>query len=101
MKGGDSALTLPKGPMIELASNCVFETSDPVESIAFDAKKSVLAITSHHGRIALYEIGRNGPMMELWSVKSDPGKKVSIPRSIQFYEGGKKILIFVLETGEM
>ena len=72
-------MTLPKGPMIELASNCVFEASDPVESIAFDTKKSALAITSHHGRIALYEIGRNGPMMELWSVKSDPGKKVSIP----------------------
>jgi hypothetical protein len=39
--------------------------------------------------------------MEMWTVRSDPEKKVSIPRSIQFYEGGKKILIFILETGEM
>ena len=87
--------------MVELASNRVFEASDPVESIAFDTKKSLLAITSHHGRIALYDTGRNGTMMELWSVRSNPEKKVSIPRSIQFYEGGKKVLIFILETGEM
>jgi hypothetical protein len=46
--------------MVELASNRVFDASDPVESIAFEAKKSVLAITSHHGRIALYEIGNDG-----------------------------------------
>ena len=93
-------MILPKESMVELASSRVFEASDPVESIAFDAKKSLLAITSHHGRIALYEIGRNGTMMELWSVKSDP-ERVSIPRSVQFYEGGKKVLIFILETGEM
>jgi hypothetical protein len=91
----------PKASMVELASNRVFEASDPVESMAFDAKKSLLAITSHHGRIALYDIGKTGTMMELWSVRSDSEKKVSIPRSIQFYEGGKKILIFILETGEM
>ena len=42
-----------------------------------------------------------GTMSELWSFKSDPVKKISIPRSIQFYEGGKKVLIFILETGEM
>lgn len=91
----------PKALMVELASSRVFEASDPVESIAFDAKKSLFAITSHHGRIALYDIGKTGTMMKLWSVGSDPEKKVSIPRSIQFYEGGKKILIFILETGEM
>lgn len=45
--------------------------------------------------------GNVGTMMEMWTVRSDPEKKVSIPRSIQFYEGGKKILIFILETGEM
>jgi hypothetical protein len=101
MKGRDPVLILPKASMVQLASNRVFDASDPVESIAFDAKKSVIAITSHHGRIALYEIGRNGTMTELWSVKGDPEKKVAIPRSIQFYEGGKKILIFILETGEM
>ncbi|KDR79751.1 hypothetical protein GALMADRAFT_136362 [Galerina marginata CBS 339.88] len=87
--------------MVELASNRVFEASDPVESMAFNAKKSYLAITSHHGRIALFDIARNGTMMELWSVKADSDKKVCIPRSIQFYEGGKKVLIFILETGEM
>jgi hypothetical protein len=53
-------LILPKAAMVELASNRVFYASDPVESIAFDAKKSLLAITSHHGRIAIYDIGRNG-----------------------------------------
>jgi len=97
----DFLLIFSKALMVELASNRVFDGSDPVESIAFDAKKSLLAVTSHHGRITLYDIGKNGTMMELWSAKSDPEKKVSIPRSIQFYEGGKKILIFILETGEM
>ena len=87
--------------MVELASNRVFEASDPVESIAFDAKKSLLAITSHHSRIALYDIGKTGTMMEVWSIRSDPDKKISIPCSIQFYDGGKKNLIFILETGEM
>jgi len=91
----------PKASMVELASNRVFEASDPVESIAFDAKKSLLAITSHHGRIALYDISKAGTIMELWSVRSDSDIKTSIPRSIQFYEGGKKVLIFFLETGEM
>jgi hypothetical protein len=46
--------------MVELASNRVFDASDPVESIAFDSKKSLLAITSYHGRIAVYNVGRNG-----------------------------------------
>jgi hypothetical protein len=46
--------------MVELASSRAFEASDPVESIAFEAKKSLLAITSHHGGISIYEIGRNG-----------------------------------------
>ena len=101
MKSLDSVLILRKGLMVELASNRIFEASDPVESIAFDAKKSSLAITSHHGHIVLYDIGKNGTMMECWSVKSDPAKKASIPHSIPFYEGGKKILIFILETGEM
>ena len=92
---------LPKASMVELVSNRVFEASDPVESIAFNAKSSILATTSHHGHIALYDIGRTGTVMELWLVKGDLEKKVSIPCSIQFYDGGKKILIFVLETGEM
>ncbi|KAF8870699.1 hypothetical protein CPB84DRAFT_1906419 [Gymnopilus junonius] len=78
---------------VELASNRVFEASDPVESIAFDTKTSRLAITSHHGHIAMYNIGRNGTMTESWSARSDENKK--------FYDGGRKILIFVLETGEM
>lgn len=55
-------MTLPKSSMVELASNRVFEASDPVESIAFDTKKSLLAITSHHGRIAIYDIGNNGEL---------------------------------------
>ncbi|KAF8879904.1 hypothetical protein CPB84DRAFT_1751062 [Gymnopilus junonius] len=41
----------------------------------------------------MYNIGRNGTMTESWSARSDENKK--------FYDGGRKILIFVLETGEM
>lgn len=94
-------LTLSKGRMVELASNRVFEASDPVEAMAFDKKKYHLAVTSHHGSVAMYDIGRNGTMIELWSTKSNDNKKIGIPRSIQFYDGGKKVLVFMLETGEM
>jgi 6-phosphogluconolactonase (cycloisomerase 2 family) len=59
---GLSVLIFPKTGMVELASNRVFEASDPVESIAFDATKSHLAVTSHHGRISLYNLGRNGEL---------------------------------------
>lgn len=43
-------------------------------------------------------------MSELWSTKhvEAKNKKIhGIPRSILFYEGGKKILVFMLESGEM
>jgi hypothetical protein len=46
--------------MVELASCRTFEASDPVEAMAYDAVKCRLAVTSHHGRISLYDIGRNG-----------------------------------------
>ena len=46
--------------MVELASSRAFEASDPIKAMAYDADKCHLAVTSHHGRIALYDIGRNG-----------------------------------------
>ena len=40
-------------------------------------------------------------MMMLWVNTVSPDKKVSIVRAIDFYEDYEKVLIFVLETGEM
>lgn len=40
-------------------------------------------------------------MMKLWMNNVHADKKVSIARAIEFYEDYKKMLIFVLETGEM
>lgn len=46
--------------MLELANTRAFEPSDPVESISFDPIHSRLAVSSHHGLIALYELGKHG-----------------------------------------
>lgn len=46
--------------MLELASTRAFEPSDPVEAIAFDSTHSHLAVSSHHGHITLYELGKHG-----------------------------------------
>jgi hypothetical protein len=42
-----------------------------------------------------------GTMMKLWTYAINADKKVSIARAIKFYENYEKVLIFVLETGEM
>jgi hypothetical protein len=39
--------------------------------------------------------------MKLWTNTVNADKKVSIARAIEFYQDYKKMLIFVLETGEM
>ena len=39
--------------------------------------------------------------MMLWTNTVNADKKVSIARAIKFYEEEEKLLIFVLETGEM
>ena len=42
-----------------------------------------------------------GTMMTLWTNTVNADKKPSIARDIKFYENYGKILIFVLEIGEM
>jgi hypothetical protein len=39
--------------------------------------------------------------MMLWTHTVSADKKVSIARAINFYEDYEKVLVFVLETGEM
>ena len=39
--------------------------------------------------------------MMLWTNTVNANKKVSIAHAIKFYEEEEKMLIFVLETGEM
>ena len=40
-------------------------------------------------------------MMKLWTSTVDADKKISIARAIKFYQDYEKVLVFVLETGEM
>lgn len=40
-------------------------------------------------------------MVLLWTATADPEKGACIAKSIRFFDGGRKVLVFVLETGEM
>ena len=42
-----------------------------------------------------------GTMMLIWTTTVHVDKRVAIPHVIHFYDNQQKILIFVLETGEM
>ena len=46
--------------MVELSMTPVFEASDPVEAMEFDNHKSRMAVSSHHGRVSVYQVGRSG-----------------------------------------
>ena len=52
--------------MVELASSCAFEASDPIKTMEYDTDKCCLSVTSHHGQIMLYDIGRNGQSRQLF-----------------------------------
>ena len=52
--------------MAELASSHAFKASDPIKAMEYDADKCRLAVTSHHGQIVLYDIGRNGQSRQLF-----------------------------------
>ena len=56
--------------MVEVASSRAFEASDPVKAMAYDVVKCRLAVTSHHGRILLYDIGRNGQSSLTFFIKA-------------------------------
>jgi len=40
-------------------------------------------------------------MVLLWAATADPDKAACIAKNVRFYNGGRKVLVFVLETGEM
>lgn len=42
-----------------------------------------------------------GTMLLLWTYTVHADKRVAIARAVRFYDNHRKILIFVLETGEM
>jgi hypothetical protein len=59
-------------------------------------------VSNYHLINKLHKVtSKLGTMMKLWTNTVQADKKVSIARAIEFYEDYKKILIFVLETGEM
>ena len=37
-----------------------FALDDPVESVDYDRVKSRLAVSSHHGKIKMYDVNKNG-----------------------------------------
>lgn len=105
--------------MVELESVRAFQPSDPVESIDYDTNASRLAVGSQHGNVSIYEVGKHGveisisflkcfnsisnigTMLRLWTVSVGLDHSPVIARSLAFSDFGGKILIFVLETGEM
>ena len=59
-------------------------------------------VSNYHLINKLHKVtSKLGTMMKRWTNTVQADKKVSIARAIEFYEDYKKILIFVLETGEM
>jgi len=105
--------------MVELSTSRVFDVSDPVEALEYDPEQCRLIVSSQHGNYAMYEVGRNGrfflflllsvlpnlhysgTMVRLWQAAVDCDKFAYIAKSMRFYESGRKVLIFVLESGEM
>jgi len=105
--------------MIELSISQVFDVSNPVEALEYDPKQYRLIVSSQHGKYTMYEIGRNGrfflfllpsvlpnldyseTMIRLWQAAVNCDKFASITKSVRFYKSDRKVLIFVLESGEM
>ena len=103
--------------MVELSTTRVFDVSDPVEAMEYNPQQCHLVVSSKHGHVSLYEVGRNGrflliatvcigskllgTMVLLWTHPVDQEKTAYIAKSVHFYDGGRKVLIFVLESGEM
>ncbi|KJA24984.1 hypothetical protein HYPSUDRAFT_53480 [Hypholoma sublateritium FD-334 SS-4] len=86
----------------ELSMTNAFSVDDPVESVDYDRVKSRLAVSSHHGRIKMYDFDKRGILALIWE-KSMPapaaGAHCAIPRSIHFTVKGEHLLIFGLESG--
>lgn len=48
-----------------------------------------------------WHVSDSGTMVCLWEATVDGHKTAYIAKSVRFYESGRKVLIFVLESGEM
>ena len=50
----------------ELSMTNVFAVDDPVESVDYDRVKSRLAVSSHYGKIKMYNVDKNGKWATYW-----------------------------------
>ena len=97
-----------------------FALDDPVESVDYDRVKSRLAVSSHHGKIKMYDVDKNGKLAPymlpvkckcfagvltlIWEKSMTApavGAHCAIPRSIRFTVKGEQLLVFGLESGIM
>ncbi|KIM35109.1 hypothetical protein M413DRAFT_14714 [Hebeloma cylindrosporum] len=87
----------------EVSSTAVLPFNEPVEGMDYDRSKGRLALTSHTGRIKLFQIEKNGTLLALWSKNWNEIQEARgvIPRSIRFTEKGENVAIFGLESGVM
>jgi len=85
----------------QLSSTAVLPFNEPVEAMDYDSDKCRLVLTSHSGRIKLFQVEKNGTVISMWTKNWNDtieGKCV-IPRSVHFTSKGENIAIFGLESG--
>ncbi len=82
---------------IQILVKNIFTAGDSVEAFDYNPSTRQLAVTSHYGRVSLYEL-LGGELYLVWS-KELPD---CIPRAIRFEPGSaRRVIIFALETGKL
>ena len=56
----NNAMAWQQANFRELSSISAFSIDDPVESVDYDRVKNRLAVSSHHGKIKMYDVDKNG-----------------------------------------
>jgi len=116
----ENILTVVQDHFRELSSTAVLPFNEPVEAMDYDANNSRLVLSSHTGKIKLFQIEKNGTvyftsnidnldwapsgtLVALWRKNWNdiPETKGVIPRCVQFTDKGENMVIFGLESGIM
>ena len=98
----------------------VLPFNEPVEAIDYDHNKRQLILSSHTGKIKLFQVEKNGRInllcQRLMLVNTTSGTMIAmwcknwndtlegkcvIPRSVYFTEKGESIAVFGLESGKL
>jgi len=85
----------------QFSSTAVLPFNEPVEAMDFDSGNCKLVLTSHTGKIKLFQVEKNGNLICMWTKNwnETSERKCVIPRSVHFTSKGGNIAIFGLESG--